>query len=244
MSFNKEINWNTVALILIISPATFATLRASLSLESIDPFFIIGIVSLLALLLADRHTEVMILFFIPALSSFTAFAVGYFPPLLSLASGYVFTLPIFILLSTYQETSPETFTITYFFSLLIAVDLLCTSKVGSFTPTSLFYPNLLLGVGNFQQSSINKEFEYQILSGLVAISLLTIMWRSLSRTSHKGANLLSDSHVLSAGLIASAATLILTLTSKIYSELGDLLPLPLTLGSIFVMAILFRLLYQ
>jgi len=238
MSFNKEINWNTVALILIISPATFATLRASLSLESIDPFFIIGIVSLLALLLADRHTEVMILFFIPALSSFTAFAVGYFPPLLSLASGYVFTLPIFILLSTYQETSPE------IFSLLIAVDLLCTSKVGSFTPTSLFYPNLLLGVGNFQQSSINKEFEYQILSGLVAISLLTIMWRSLSRTSHKGANLLSDSHVLSAGLIASAATLILTLTSKIYSELGDLLPLPLTLGSIFVMAILFRLLYQ
>ncbi|MEM3429716.1 MAG: hypothetical protein QXI59_03775 [Candidatus Bathyarchaeia archaeon] len=244
MFFNKEINWDIVALILIISPAAFATLRASLSLEGIDPFFIIGIASLLALLLADRHAEVMILFFIPALSSFTTFAMGYFPPLLSLASGYVITLPIYILLSTYQETSPETFTVTYLFSLLIAVDLLCTSKVGSFSPTSLFYPSLLLGVGNFQQSSINMEFEYQIFSGLVAVSLLTILWRSLSRTSHKGAIILSDGHVLSAGLIASAAAITLTLISKINSELGSLLPLLLALGSIPIVAILFRLLYK
>ncbi|MBS7629002.1 hypothetical protein KEJ23_03390 [Candidatus Bathyarchaeota archaeon] len=229
---------------LIVSPATFATLRASLSLKGIDTFFIIGIVSLLALLLADRHTEVMILFFIPALSSFTAFAMGYFPPLLSLASGYVFTLPIFILLSTYQETSPETFTITYLFSLLIAVDLLCASKAGSFTPTSLFYPSLLLGVGNFQQSSISMEFEYQIFSGLIAISLLTTLWRSLSRTSYKGASILFDSHVLLAGLIASAAAIILTLTSKIFPELENLLPLLFALGSISIVAILFRLLFE
>ncbi|MGQ9542765.1 MAG: hypothetical protein ACUVTM_01565 [Candidatus Bathyarchaeia archaeon] len=241
---NKEIEpWNILAFTLLSSPAIFAILRASLSLEAVDPFFIIGIFSLMMLLLADTHSEVMILFFISALASFVAFTVGYFSPFLSLASGYVFILPFFILLSSYREASPEALILIYFFSLLIAVDLLYTSKAGSFTPTSLLYPSLFIGVGDFQPS-INFEVEYQIFSGLTAISTVTVLWRILSRTSYRITRILHDSHVLSAGLLASSIVLTFVLSSKTSAGPGGWLPISIALCSTLLIIFLLRLLYR
>jgi len=221
---------DAAALTLISGPSLFAMFQAASQMKDIDPFFILGIVSLLSMLLADRYPEVLSILFVSTFSALSIFVMGYLSPFLGLASGYIFILPLFILVASYLDSSPQSFTLVYFFSLLIAVYLSQEAATGALTPAYLFYPTVFYRAAG-SRPQISPGVDYQVFGILIAASLVALLWRVLSRTSFAGYKVLLDRSVLSAGVAASSAALGLVMASRYLGMVGGDLTIIIALAA-------------
>jgi len=230
---------DAAALMLVSGPSLFAISQGVSKMKDIDPFFVLGIISLLSMLVADRYPEVMSILFVSTVSALSIFMMGNFPPFLALASGYIFILPLFILLASYLDSSPQSFTLIYFFSLLIAIYLIQEAATGTLTPAYLFYPTIFYRVTG-SRPQISPGMDFVIFGILVAASLIALLWGVASRTSFAGYSTLLDRGVLSAGIAASTSSLGLVFFSKYLGMIGGDLAVAIAIAASILLVIYLR----
>jgi len=218
---------------IILLPTAYTITRIFLSFEQLNPFIVMGFISLLFLSL-DILTQVMFIVLITsALVSFALMFLGYVLPLISLASGYIMSLGLIILAITRSETKPHMHLSAYVSSIVISMLFL---KISSSTLTPLtFFMKLLetsLNPLSLTDGVIDKIFLSLMalsvigLLGTISPSKPSIRSLILSREAviasllaaliiFMSSNLLRDIMWIASIILASIASLILLLYLKV-----------------------------
>ncbi|MCF3653247.1 MAG: hypothetical protein L2C94_003680 [Aigarchaeota archaeon] len=156
---------------LICLPAAYTVIRILLAFEQLNPFIIMGLISLLFLSL-DLLTQVMIIILLTsALISFALMFLDHIIPLISLASGYVISLGLIILTGTRDEVKPHIRLSAYISSIIISILFL---RISSSTLTPLTFFMRLLEVLLTSPSFSNGPIDNIFLS-LMALSVMGIL---------------------------------------------------------------------
>lgn len=119
-----------LTMMLICLPTSYAIFRVFLALRNLDPLLIIGF-TFLILLLSDSLAEVITpITLATVLTSIALLYLGYPIPFLSLASGYLISSNLIILLITKSEAKPHLRLSVYLLSIFISMIFLRISQDG------------------------------------------------------------------------------------------------------------------
>ncbi|RLG07599.1 MAG: hypothetical protein DRN68_05150 [Thaumarchaeota archaeon] len=207
--------WERILLTLICLPSIYSSIKIIVSIEPLNLFLLIGFLSLILMVLTKYKIEITVIFlYIPATFSFILLLLHYPQPIIGLAAGYMISLPIFMTLATFKETSPHTYLILYLISILLDMGFLTSSKE-PLTP-GIFIRNVLHGFGRLP-GAVTADFIFSILMVPSIAALLCHIFRPLEPLT---GTILSEYKSLLALPLSAIPILGLTILSKISPTLA------------------------
>ena len=191
-------------LILICLPSIYTISRLFLAFEELNPFMVLGFIAMFLLPITLFSYEIVILMlYVPAITSIILAFLGHVSALLGLASGYLLSLSLIILLSIRGEERLHISSLIYFMAMILNLMNLMISQ-NPLTPR-LFLVRFFGGWRIFP-SYAGKIFD-PIFLGLMAPSTIGFL-SSIPRDKRYILSLISSHGALASLLITALLLLI------------------------------------
>ncbi|GBC68638.1 hypothetical protein HRbin01_00321 [archaeon HR01] len=214
-----------LALAAASSPILIATALYLAVFDSSNPFTLLGALSLLMIVGADRVKWVgLVMVYVPAIYSVYLLIVEASPsPFVSLAAGYIIATPIVFTISMITAKSPSGLVISYCAAYISSLMLYGAVYGGYSTPERLFL-FLVRGLLSYISSSESLNLlppiypETALLATPTALSTISL----LLLTSSKNGGPLATGHTLKAAVTAIATVAPAAATSLVWPEIAGL----------------------
>mgnify|MGYP000076503696 CR=1 FL=1 len=227
--------WDKVLLALICLPSIYTSIKAIAAIEPLNPFLLIGFLGLILMTLTKYMTEITIVFlYIPTAFSLTLFLLNDPQPMVGLATGYIISLTIVMMLTAFKETPPHTYLILYLISMMLNMRFLASAEKPITSDT--FIRSILHGLGDFH-GSVSVD---PIFSILMAPSIAALLYHILRPSKPYTSTIFSDRKSLLALPLSAIPILGLTILSKISPTLAWISSLILALITTISLTIYLR----